>query len=203
MERYVVKQGDTLSAIASRAHVSLKTLIAANRKVKNPNRILVGQFINLPVEARHPVGSVGGPTLEDVLGKGVVPTDGEPSEDHRFVQNAIVAVGIPVWGGAFALYRKVENGRASDAIMLARSDVSLSLDPLKDSFAEIKVLYSTRAYANHAVSAFNSRVRLRITSATVECCFQRSFPIRQRRLCVMQCGKLLTRSAKTLKPLKS
>jgi LysM repeat protein len=154
MEKYVVKRGDTLSDIALRAHIPLKTLIAANRKLTDPNKILVGQFINLPVEARHPIGSGGGPTLEDVFGKGAVPTNGEPSKDTRFVQNAIVAVGIPIWGGAFALYRRVENGRATDAIMLARSEVSLSADPLKDSFAEIKVLYATRAFANDAVSAF-------------------------------------------------
>jgi LysM repeat protein len=154
MENYIVVRGDTLSAIARRAHISLKALIAANRQIKNPDKILVGQIVNLPIDARHPVGAVGGPTLGDVFGNGAVPSSGEPSKDPHFVQNAIVAVGIPVWGGAFALYRKVENGRPGDAILLARTEVSLGSDPLKDTSAEVKVLYATREYANAAVAAF-------------------------------------------------
>jgi len=153
MEKYVVVRGDTLTAIAQRTHIPLKTLIAANKQIKDPNKILVGQFINLPINVTHPIGTPGGPTLKDIFGNGAVPTKGEPSQDPRFVQNAVVAVGIPIWGGAFALYRKVENGRASDAVLLPRSEVSLASDPLKESFAEIKVLYSTRAYANAAVEA--------------------------------------------------
>ncbi|HET9406741.1 MAG TPA: LysM peptidoglycan-binding domain-containing protein [Candidatus Sulfotelmatobacter sp.] len=154
MERYVVKRGDTLSAIAARTHISLKALIAANRKIKNPDKILVGEFINLPIEARHPVGAVGGPSLQDIFGKGAVPTDGEPSKDPRFLEASVRAVGIPIWGGPFALYRKVENNRASDPVMLARSEVSLASDPLKQSFAEIKAAYSTRAFANDAIANF-------------------------------------------------
>jgi LysM repeat protein len=133
MEKYIVKRGDTLSGIASRLKISVRVLIAANRRIKDPNKIFVGQFLNLPVEARHPVGSPAGPTIGEVLGKGAIPIDGSPASDPRFVQKAIIAVGIPIWGGAFALYRKVVNERGTDAIMLTRSEVHLSDDPLKSS----------------------------------------------------------------------
>jgi LysM repeat protein len=51
MENYIVVRGDTLSAIARRAHISLRALIAANRQIKNPDKILVGQIVNLPIDA--------------------------------------------------------------------------------------------------------------------------------------------------------
>ena len=73
MENYIVVRGDTLSAIARRAHISLKALIAANRQIKNPDKILVGQIVNLPIDARHPEGAVGGPTLVDVSETGLCP----------------------------------------------------------------------------------------------------------------------------------
>ena len=51
------------------------------------------------------------------------------------------------------MYRKVENDQPGEPVTLARAEVSLVSDPLKDSSVEIKVLYSTRAYANAAVDA--------------------------------------------------
>jgi len=45
---YTVKPGDTLSKIAMRNGVSLAQLLQANPQVSDPNKIKVGQVINLP-----------------------------------------------------------------------------------------------------------------------------------------------------------
>jgi LysM repeat protein len=42
---YTVKKGDTLSAIAAKAGISLKQLIGLNPQIKNPNLINPGQVI--------------------------------------------------------------------------------------------------------------------------------------------------------------
>jgi murein DD-endopeptidase MepM/ murein hydrolase activator NlpD len=45
---YKVKAGDNLSKVARRNGVSLAQLLKANPQIKNPDRIKVGQLINLP-----------------------------------------------------------------------------------------------------------------------------------------------------------
>ena len=45
---YTVKKGDTLSQIAKRKGITLRALIAANPKIKNANKISIGQSINVP-----------------------------------------------------------------------------------------------------------------------------------------------------------
>jgi murein DD-endopeptidase MepM/ murein hydrolase activator NlpD len=45
---YTIKAGDTLSKIATRNGVSLAQLLKANPQISNPNKIKVGQVINLP-----------------------------------------------------------------------------------------------------------------------------------------------------------
>jgi LysM repeat protein len=54
---YAIKSGDTLSQIARRRGTTLKALLAANPQIKNPNRIRVGQKINIssPVKNRKSV----------------------------------------------------------------------------------------------------------------------------------------------------
>jgi len=55
---YIVKAGDTLSKIATRNGVTLAQLLQANPQVKDPNRISVGDVINLPNGAHSvPPGS--------------------------------------------------------------------------------------------------------------------------------------------------
>ena len=55
---YTVKPGDTLSKIASRNGLSLAQLLQANPQIKDPNRISVGDPINLPGDASGvPAGS--------------------------------------------------------------------------------------------------------------------------------------------------
>lgn len=45
---YVVRSGDTLSAIARRYNVTLNQLLAANPQITNPDVISVGQTICIP-----------------------------------------------------------------------------------------------------------------------------------------------------------
>ncbi|HLM24363.1 MAG TPA: LysM peptidoglycan-binding domain-containing protein [Pyrinomonadaceae bacterium] len=55
---YIVKPGDTLSKIATRNGVTLAQLLQANPQIKDPNRISVGDSINLPDSASSvPAGS--------------------------------------------------------------------------------------------------------------------------------------------------
>lgn len=55
---YTVKAGDTLSKIASRNGMTLAQLLLANPQIKDPNRIKVGDPINLPnSESGVPIGS--------------------------------------------------------------------------------------------------------------------------------------------------
>ena len=44
---YVVKKGDTLSAIAVKYHTTVSKLVALNPQIKNPNLIYVGDVIRL------------------------------------------------------------------------------------------------------------------------------------------------------------
>jgi predicted chitinase/LysM repeat protein len=45
---YFVQRGDSLSAIASRFGISLRTLLSNNHQITNPNNIHVGDMINIP-----------------------------------------------------------------------------------------------------------------------------------------------------------
>ena len=45
---YRIKAGDTLSKIAKRNGISLAQLLKANPQISNPDRIQVGQIVNLP-----------------------------------------------------------------------------------------------------------------------------------------------------------
>jgi GH25 family lysozyme M1 (1,4-beta-N-acetylmuramidase)/LysM repeat protein len=68
--QYVVKGGDTLSAIAAGHGVSLQALEAANPQVTNPNVIYVGQVIHIPggaTTSRYTIQS--GDTLSGIATK--------------------------------------------------------------------------------------------------------------------------------------
>ena len=51
---YTVQRGDTLGKIAARYNVSLRDLLAVNRRIWNPDLIYPWQVINLPVYASKP-----------------------------------------------------------------------------------------------------------------------------------------------------
>lgn len=57
--RYVVAAGDTLSQIAVRLGVS-RSALAAQNNITNPNRIFVGQILELPAGGVVPVSGAGG-----------------------------------------------------------------------------------------------------------------------------------------------
>lgn len=54
---YTVRAGDTLSKIAARNGTTLPQLLQANPQIKDPNRIGIGDVINLPSDAGVPAGS--------------------------------------------------------------------------------------------------------------------------------------------------
>jgi hypothetical protein len=55
---YIVKPGDTLSKIATRSGVTLAQLLQANPQIQDPNKIKVGDVLNLPDGSTAvPVGS--------------------------------------------------------------------------------------------------------------------------------------------------
>src|SRR5215207_4341280 len=54
---YTVKPGDTLSKIAMRNGVTLPQLLQANPQITDPNKISVGDSINLPGGSSVPAGS--------------------------------------------------------------------------------------------------------------------------------------------------
>jgi hypothetical protein len=64
---YVIKAGDTISKIARRFGVTTEELLAANPKIKNPDKIKVGQEITIPVPVEEEVvdETVDDGTVED------------------------------------------------------------------------------------------------------------------------------------------
>jgi len=46
---YIVAKGDTVSKIARRFHVTVQQLLAANKQIKDPNKISIGDQITIPV----------------------------------------------------------------------------------------------------------------------------------------------------------
>ena len=59
---YTVKAGDNLGKIARRFGVTQKDILAANPKIKDPNRIAVGQVIVIPAAAAATEVIDSGPT---------------------------------------------------------------------------------------------------------------------------------------------
>lgn len=71
---YTVKPGDTLSKIAMRSGVTLAQLLQANPQIKDPNKIKVGDAVNVPDDAistdnTRPLPSKPAPAAMGALGK--------------------------------------------------------------------------------------------------------------------------------------
>lgn len=65
---YTVQKGDTLKKISSWTFTTLDALIKANPQIKDPNKIYIGQVINLPAGVnKYTVQS--GDTLKKIAGK--------------------------------------------------------------------------------------------------------------------------------------
>jgi LysM repeat protein len=66
---YTIRSGDTLSSVADAHSVSLQTLLDANPQISDPDRIHVGQVVNLTTsaatDAADPVASAGAPVASN------------------------------------------------------------------------------------------------------------------------------------------
>ena len=97
---YTVKAGDTLSKIAVRNGITLAQLLQANPQIKDPNKLRVGDVLNLPNAAGIPTGSTEN---TQPLPKMAVPT------------NAVGALGKALAEALGTLSAKYETGgRGSD-----------------------------------------------------------------------------------------
>ncbi len=68
---YTVKSGDTMFAIASRHSITTQMLIAANPQIRNPDMIIVGQTLCVPV-VDYIRQQIAGMTLEEKIGQMVI-----------------------------------------------------------------------------------------------------------------------------------
>ena len=74
---YAVKPGDTLSKIATRNGITLPQLLAANPQIRDPNKIKVGDVVNLPIDDApstdntRPLPSSAVPAAAGALGKAI------------------------------------------------------------------------------------------------------------------------------------
>lgn len=57
---YVVKEGDTMLKIAKKFGLSVEELLAANKQVKNPNKIAIGDELTIPAPAPSEIIDDGG-----------------------------------------------------------------------------------------------------------------------------------------------
>jgi hypothetical protein len=57
---YVVAKGDTISRIAKKHDLTIEQLLAANKQIKNPNKIKIGDEITIPVPEVDDEGLDGG-----------------------------------------------------------------------------------------------------------------------------------------------
>lgn len=92
---YTVKAGDTLSKIAVRNGITLAQLLQANPQIKDPNKLRVGDVLNLPNAAGIPTGSTEN---TQPLPKMAVPT------------NAVGALGKALAEALGTLSAKYETG---------------------------------------------------------------------------------------------
>ena len=86
-EFYVVREGDTLSEIAAKFHVSLAQIEKWNPQIKNPNVIHVGQKVRVAAPSQVPVN------------------DDEPFPGKDFFQPSVSSPIIEVMG-----WRLIEEG---------------------------------------------------------------------------------------------
>lgn len=156
METVRARPGDTLARIGKRFGITTVEMIKANPTLKNPDKIAVGQIINVPSVARHPPGGASPPS-------GASPADqasraanaaADPTSNPKYVENAVVAVGLPIWGGPFYLYRSSVNGHGRDPVVIARNEAVLNGDPLKAATFELRSIYASKSEAQTAVAIY-------------------------------------------------
>jgi LysM repeat protein len=118
-QSYVVKKGDTLSAIASMYGTSWKKLAAYNN-LSNPNKLFVGQTISIPGDLEvltTPVARASTPTT------GSVRTSGAPiaQGSSYVIQRGDTLSGIATRAGLTAAEIKAANALTSNRIVTGKS----------------------------------------------------------------------------------
>jgi hypothetical protein len=86
--------------------------------------------------------------------RGMVPIEGDPKDDPKYIENAVRGVGIAFWGGPFTLDRRVVNGQGVDSVMLPRDQVNLDSDPLSENQAKLNLVFKSREAADTALAGF-------------------------------------------------
>ena len=107
--KYTVRSGDTMSSIASRFGVSLSALEHANPQVSNPNRINVGQVLNIPGGG----SSAPSPSAPPVSGSAGLDPNKMPAQYRQwipYVEAAARAYDLPP-ALIFAVMSRETNGR--------------------------------------------------------------------------------------------
>ena len=108
---YTVKPGDTLSKIAMRNGVTLPQLLQANPQVKDPNRIKVGDVINLP---GVPAGSTDDtkplPAISAAAAAAPPPSTSTPETESTWTEEAAGALGAALADELGILSAKYETG---------------------------------------------------------------------------------------------
>jgi LysM repeat protein len=80
--QYIVKEGDTLSAIAQASGVSLDTLMQANG-LANPGMLFVGQVLIIPSESNQPIENLRGILTVNIINQ----VDGNKRVEYGFISS--------------------------------------------------------------------------------------------------------------------
>ena len=108
---YTVKPGDTLSKVAMRNGVTLAQLLQANPQVKDPNKIKVGDVINLP---GVPAGSTDDtkplPAISAAAAAAPPPSTSTPETEPTWTDDAAGALGGALAEELGILSAKYETG---------------------------------------------------------------------------------------------
>jgi hypothetical protein len=102
---YKVKPGDTLTAIAKRNGISLAQLLKANPQITNPNRILVGQVVNLPDTSTDTTQPLPANLVPAIAPTGTTPTAKttvDTTDTNTTTTGAATGAAAGALGGALA-----------------------------------------------------------------------------------------------------
>lgn len=94
-------------------------------------------------------GRAGEPFVDS---KDIVPVQGNPTEEPRYIENAIKAVSIVGWGGPFRLDSYMGGETPSGSIYLERTAVHLHEDPLADSSISLNIVFRSPDLAKAMVA---------------------------------------------------
>jgi peptidoglycan hydrolase-like protein with peptidoglycan-binding domain len=155
--RYTVQRGDTLSAIAQQKNVSLDDLVNANPQIRDPNKINVGQELNIPNQSAS--GAAGAQTAGGVTDAASGQTDAATATDAATPR----ADAATVQGS---------RARAGSADAEARARVEADVGNVPSSAPERRALNSTgtlrRGAEGPAVRDLQEQLNARGANLTVD-----------------------------------